>query len=137
MFFLVISLWGSVLFAKGKTQLGHPSPIHIKFDQHKPVGSVKIGEKYLLHLEWKNRDNQQSYDGYFVLKVNLEKDKVELADLECIYEDQIIEASITSSGIEYHFPVQKFVSHESGVEDFSVIYYKPGKYNLDIAIAQG
>ncbi len=136
-FFLLISLYGSVLLANGKTQQGHPEPIHIKLKQHKLVDSIKIGEEYVLLVEWKNRDNRQAYEGYFVLHVNLENDDVESSDLECIYDGQIIEARVTSRGLEYHFPVQSFLSHESGFEEFTISYYKPGDYRLAIAIAQG
>jgi hypothetical protein len=131
-----MSLFGSVLMANGEAQ-GHPQPIHIKFKQHEPVDSVKIGEDYLLHIEWKNRDNKLSYEGYFVFLVSLENDEIGSSDLECIYDGQIIEAKVTSSGLEYHFPVCMFLSHESGFDEFSIIYQKPGKYSLDIAIAQG
>jgi hypothetical protein len=122
--------------SNGKTQ-GHPQPIHIKFEQNTPVDSVKIGEDYLLHIEWKNRDNRQSYDGYFVIQVSLENRNVESFDLECSYEGQVIDARVTDTGLEYHLPIQSFQAHEVGYDEISISYNKPGKYNLDIAIAQG
>lgn len=134
-FFLLLSLYGSVLLANAKVH-SHPQPIHIKLNHHNKIDSIKVGEDYLLYIEWKNRDNKQSYYGYFVIQVSLENSDVESTDLECSYKGQIIEAIVSDEGLEYHLPLHSFQPHEVGNEEISISYHKPGKYNLDIAIAQ-
>ena len=122
--------------ASGEAHQDQSFPIKIKFKQFTPPNSVKIGEDYLLHIEWKNRDNSQSYEGSFVLFVSLENEKLHPLDVYCVYGCNIIEGTERNNGLEYIFPSQEFLSHESGVNEITILYFRPGDFNWVLAIAE-
>jgi hypothetical protein len=135
-FFLVVSLFGSVLVVNGKPLQKYSQPLHIKLHSCKKSDAVNMGETYSLYVEWENRD-ECAYEGHFVLRVCLDNDQIETSDLECSYDGHVIIPSLSDYGLVYHFPVNTYHSLEAGYEEFSLIYRKPGRYDLSIGIVQG
>jgi len=132
----LITLSGFIILGSGESQNDQAFPIKIKFKQHFPPKSVKIEENYVLHIEWKNRDNYRSYNGQFVFKVNLKDRKIVVSDLKCIYREQIIEAVEANDCLEFWLPCQEFPCLDSDYVEVTIQYFSSGEYLWDIAIAQ-
>lgn len=132
----LFTLSGSLILASGSSENSQVQPIKIKFKQFKPPISVKVEEDYVLHVEWKNRDNYRSYNGQFVFKVYLKNENIVISDLEFVYRDQIIEAVKVWDGLEFRLPSQEFLCLDAGYVEVIIQYFTLGEYVWDIAISQ-
>ncbi|MEJ2272305.1 MAG: hypothetical protein P8X91_07480 [Candidatus Bathyarchaeota archaeon] len=128
---IVIFLLSMVVYAKKIRQ----RPISISFAS-RPARRMTNAETYVLELSWRNNDQVNSYECYFIFTLNIHKNfQIESEDLKFSFESVVIHPKVGADSLLYILPIQTLNAAETGTIIVDVTYNRPGKFHWNLGTA--